>query len=117
MQAELERAVALLMDPDGLGLDDQTARRWAKGVPFALVRAHVFRLLEERKKRPNIGIAVLRTRLQKRWTASVSDASKSHPLWNRYAVGDELWEAPEENSEAARRAKYIPDEFSDIILG
>lgn len=115
---ELARCVALLCDPDGLNLDPDTARRWARGCKFVAVRAHLFRFLEERKKKPSLGVAVLETRLQRRWSATAPPWAHDHPLWNRYAVGDELHNAaPDLDTEAGRRAKYIPDEYSDIILG
>jgi hypothetical protein len=113
---EIERSVTLLTDID-VGLDEEMATRIAQRYSFDAIRAHVFRYLRDRAaaagKNPAVrSPAVIETRLRKGWPATITESDKRSELWDRHAAEDER-----EDSEAARRAKYIPDEYSDIIIG
>ena len=48
---------------------------------------------------------VKKRRRRERWDAPVTEAEKESLLWQMYATEDD------------RRSKYIPAEYSDIILG
>jgi hypothetical protein len=48
---------------------------------------------------------VIGRRLRERWDAPVTEAEKESLLWQMYETVED------------RRAKYIPAEYSDIILG
>jgi hypothetical protein len=103
--AEVERAVELLTDPRLVGVDEATARRWAQGRSFELVRAHVFRWRREVAAGRDFSAGVIDRRLRERWDAPVTEAEKESLLWRLYETVED------------RRAKYIPAEYSDIILG
>ncbi|MFN8468237.1 MAG: hypothetical protein U0X20_21945 [Caldilineaceae bacterium] len=104
-EQEYAQAVMLLMDPRLVGVDEKTARRWAKGRSFELVRAHVFRWRREVAAGRDFSAGVIGRRLWERWDAPVTEAEKESMLWQLYQTESDL------------RSKYIPDEYSDIIMG
>lgn len=106
---DFDRSVRLLMDPEGPGVDEATARRWARGWPFVTIRAHVFRWLRDRQRNGQLGPGVIGKRLAEGWGASCSAEDEQSPLWLRYAGEEEATEQ--------RRRRYMPDEYADVIQG
>jgi hypothetical protein len=113
-EEEQQRSLALLTDPD-VGLDRRTAVQFAAQYEFSYLLTHVCvwrRELDGGKVRGN---GALRTRIRKGFGGALSKTDRASPLFVRHATADER--EPDGDSEEARRHKYIPDEYRDIILG
>ena len=112
---EQARSLALLTDPD-VNLDRRTARQFAAQYAFGYLLTHACVWRRELDGGRVRGNGALRTRIRKGFGGALSKTDRASPLFLRHATADER-RLDDEDSEEARRHKYIPDEYRDIILG
>ncbi len=86
--AEQERSYALLTDPD-VGASDQLAAELALRYPFEQVRRQVFRYLRDFADDRVHSVGVLRSRLQRRLPATITDRDRASELWQRHSAPDD----------------------------
>lgn len=111
--ADAARSAALLVD---VGLAEGLAIDLARRHPFEEIRRQVFqyaRDLEKQHGNKPEGPGVIPGRLKRHHPAKIEESDLATPLWQRHHSEEETaaWSAAE------NRRKYIPDEYSDIIMG
>lgn len=79
------RSYALLTDPD-VGASDQLAAELALRYPFEQVRRQVFRYLRDLGEDKVHSVGVLRSRLQRRLPATITDRDRASDLWQRHSM-------------------------------
>lgn len=109
LSEEQIRSVTLLTDVD-VGLDAPTAHGLAAQYPFEELLRQVFAWRRELSTGKVAGTGALLTRISRRFGAQIADVDRESDLWRRHMGTDD-------DSEAARRRKYLPDEYRDIIIG
>lgn len=97
---EQERSKALLMEPE-VGLDDALATQLANAYPFVEIRRQVFRFLRDRKIGSVKSAGVLRSRLARKYAATVTETDRASPLWARYGDAPAGVAAADESGEYA----------------
>jgi hypothetical protein len=105
--SEQQRSLALLTDSE-VGIDLATAKSLAERYSFETIRAHLFAVLEDIRRGKVRSVYVLPSRLQRGGSPQVLEEDKRSGLWLRHS-------RPEEEVEA-RRKKYIPPGFEDVII-
>jgi hypothetical protein len=115
--AEQARSVRLLTDPE-VGLYPKLAGDAAERYGFREIAAQVFRYLRDRAAGQVRSPGCIPQRLAKpeQFPAQLEADDLEHDLWLRHASEADLEWGRREAAESRRRM-YIPDEYSDIILG
>lgn len=112
-EEERDRSYALLLDPE-VGLDVQTARRFAAEHRFEYLLRQVCTWRRDLNAGRVTGPGALIHRVKHGFGCTITNADCATALYRRHMPN-----VPEddEDSEAARRRKYLPDEYADIIIG
>jgi hypothetical protein len=108
---EQARSVAVLTDPD-VGMWDQTARQLAARYPFENILRHVMHWAYQHEQGEVHSPMVLEARLARNTGPPIGPGSRASPLYRRHVAVDTDGETEDD-----RRRRYIPDEFSDIVIG
>lgn len=108
---EQARSVALLTDPD-VGMWEQTARQLAARYPFENILRHVMHWAYQFGQGDVTSAMVLEARLARAQGPPIGPGARASPLYRRHVQVDTDGE-----TEMDRRRRYIPDEFSDIVIG
>ena len=108
---EQASSVALLTDPD-VGMWEQTARRLAARYPFDRILRHVLHWRYQYEQGDVTSPMVLESRLARGMGPPIGPGARASPLYRRH-----MHDADSNGeTEADRRRRYIPDEFSDIAI-
>lgn len=103
---EQTRSVVLLTDPE-IGLSEEMARGLAASHQFDWLERHAYAYLRDLATGRAQGTGALVNRIRQGWrSGELTDEDRTSELYARHH------DLAEE-----RRRKYIPDEFSDVILG
>jgi hypothetical protein len=113
---EQVRAVALLTDPE-VGVTASQARQIAADHDLDYIARQVFEWRRQLDAGVVLGLGALFQRFRGDFSAVLIPADRASPLWRRHMAGPDETIDPNGDSEAERRRRYIPDEYSDIIIG
>ncbi len=99
VESEQQQSKALLMEPE-IGLDPTMAAQLAGQYRFEEIRRQAFRFLRDRQAGSVKSAGVLKSRLARKFAATVTETDRASPLWAKY--GD----APAGNAAADDPGEY-----------
>ncbi len=109
---ERNRSIALLTDVD-VGIDAAIAGQLATCYRFEYLLRQTMTYRRQLATGKAQGPGALLTRIKRGWGSTITEDDRHSELWQRHVPR----EVDDADGEAARRRKYVPAEYADVIIG